>query len=222
MYFEPPKFVEWPTHTADSRQYLVKAPLHLLAKKPSFPPLPSPARYHDYPPVEVKAMPDTFEAMPMVSMKLPPGRWIYQRLAYGSPSGYNIPLTLKSNSKVELRFSSGGMYVADETSFKSLVDSAPHVLTRDECTAVGIQDFFTEAHTETIDSKRVIVMTGKYTSDNLDVYKILFNHNPDDSEVWVDAEIVYSAPPAEYKKHISEVKKALQTIRWAKRITYVP
>jgi hypothetical protein len=56
----------------------------------------------------------------------------------------------------------------------------------------------------------------------LNVYKILFNHNPDDSDVWVDAEIVYSAPPAEYEKHIGEVKKALQTIRWAKKITYEP
>ncbi len=222
MYFEPPKIIDWPIDTVEFRYLAQKSPSPLLAKRLADPPSVPRHFPRDPAPVVVKSMPAIVDDMPMVFMKLPPGTWMYQRLEYSSPNGYNIPLTLKTNSKVELRFSSSGMRYADETVFKSLIRSAPHIVSAEERSAMGIQTFFTTAQTETINGKRVIALTGRYESDNLNVYKILFNHNPDDSDVWVDAEIVYSAPPAEYKKHVGEVKKALQTIRWAKKITYEP
>ncbi|MBP9091749.1 hypothetical protein KBI23_12055 [bacterium] len=221
MYFEPPRIIDWPSETAEFRRD-TRGSSHLLAKRLAYPPSVPRHFPRDPAPVVVKSMPAIVDDMPMVFMKLPPGTWMYQRLEYSSPNGYNIPLTLKTNSKVELRFSSSGMRYADETVFKSVIRSAPHIVSAEERSAIGIQTFFTTAQTETINGKRVIALTGRYESDNLNVYKILFNHNPDDSDVWVDAEIVYSAPPAEYKKHIGEVKKALQTIRWAKKITYEP
>lgn len=222
MYFEPPRIIDWPSEAAEFRRDTRESSSHLLAKRLAYPPSVPRHFPRDPAPVVVKSMPAIVDDMPMVFMKLPPGKWMYQKLEYSAPYGYNIPLKLEANSKVELRFSSQGMHFSDETGFKSLIQGAPHLVSPKERSDIGIQDFFTTAQTETINGKRVIALTGRYESDNLNVYKILFNHNPDDSDVWVEAEIVYSAPPDEYKKHIGEVKKALQTIRWAKKITYVP
>lgn len=220
MYFEPPRIIDWPIDTAEFRYLVRKSPSPLLAKSLAYP--PSVPRHYprDPAPVVVKSMPAIVDDMPMVFMKLPPGKWMYQRLEYSSPDGYNIPLTLKSNPKVELGFSSPGVYLIENSHFKSVIRSEPHVVPRAELESLAVQEFFTDVRVEILNGKHVLVKSGRF--EGTDIYELEFLHNPDDSDIWVTAQISFRAPPAEYKKHIGEVKKALQTIRWAKKITYVP
>jgi hypothetical protein len=50
----------------------------------------------------------------------------------------------------------------------------------------------------------------------------MFNHNPEASNTAVSGEIEFSAPPAQYKQHLAEVKKAFKTIRWNNVHVYKP
>lgn len=220
MYVEPPKLVDLPVDRVEFRYVAKQSPSLLLAKKFPYPPPARRSSVADHPSVEVKEMPAILEDLPMVFMKLPPGKWMYQRLEYASHPGYNIPLTLKSNSKVELGFSSPGVYLRENSHFKSVILSEPHVVPRSELESLAVQDFFTDVRVEILNGKHVLVKSGRF--DGTDIYELEFLHNPDDSDIWVTAEISFRAPAAEYKKHIGDVKKALQTIRWAKRLTYVP
>ncbi|CAN5150013.1 hypothetical protein BH11CYA1_BH11CYA1_51240 [soil metagenome] len=53
-------------------------------------------------------------------------------------------------------------------------------------------------------------MTSHFDHDNKDVYRIEFNHNKEASNKVVSGGIEFSAPPAEYKQNLDEIKKALK------------
>ncbi len=172
--------------------------------------------------VDVKTLPGTFKSLPFTAMKLPIGIWQYEQLEYASPYGYHLHFTAKDNPKIELHFSSPGVYFTDESHFKSIIESEPHELSKVELESIGASTSFTKALTENISGKRVIVMFGQYADKNTDLYRIEFNQNPDKSKVLVSATITFAAPPAEYKRYLAEVQKALKTIKWQKQVTLKP
>ncbi len=165
---------------------------------------------------------EPFEYLAIDYMKLPLGKWQYEVPYTGFPSGYSIVLTGQKDPKLNLRFSCSGTYFADDHYFKDVLRQEPHELTKSERESICIADFFTNAHTENLNGKRVIVISGHFDQDNKDLYRILFNHNPEASNTVVSGVIEFSAPPAQYKQHLAEVKKAFKTIRWNNVHVYKP
>lgn len=165
---------------------------------------------------------EPFEYLAVDYMKLPLGRWQYEVPYTGLPRGYCINLTGQKDPKLKINFSCSGRFFADDHYFKDILKQEPHELTKDERESVYIADFFTNAHTENLNGKRVIVMSGHFDQDNEDLYRIMFNHNPEASNTVVSGEIEFSAPPAQYKRHLDEVKKAFKTIRWNNVHEYKP
>jgi hypothetical protein len=163
-----------------------------------------------------------FEYLAVDYMKLPLGRWQYEVPYTGLPRGYCINLTGQKDPKLKLCFSCSGRCFADDHYFKNILKQEPHELTKDERESIHIADFFTTAHTENLNGKRVIVMSGHFDQDNEDLYRIMFNHNPEASNTAVSGDIEFSAPPAEYKRHLAAVKKAFKTIRWNNVHIYKP
>lgn len=156
-----------------------------------------------------------FDAVPIKSMKLPRGWWEYQRQEYAFGEGcYNKIFIAKNYPPAELSFSCPGAYPADDTNLKKLLKEPAHILSLAELRSIEDREFYTNAQTEEIDGKKVIAIWGKRGDDNLVVYKILFNQFPTRPESPMEAEIEFTAPPAQYKRHIGEVKESFKTIKW--------
>ena len=120
----------------------------------------------------------------------------------------------KKNPKLNLRIYCSGSYFTDDRYFKNILKQEPHELSKEERESICISDSFTNSHTENLNGKRVIVMTGHFDHDNEDVYRMEFNHNREASNTVISGGIEFSAPPAEYKQNLEEMKKAFKTIRW--------
>ncbi|MFA6209141.1 MAG: hypothetical protein WCT03_10155 [Candidatus Obscuribacterales bacterium] len=190
----------------------------------TIPPIPPPAssnwsKIYNFTELRAKK---PFEYLAVAHMKLPDGGWQYDVPYTGFPTGYSIDLTGKKNPKLNLRIYSSGTYFTDDRYFKNILKQEPHELSKEERESICISDSFTNSHTENLNGKRVIVMTGHFDHDNEDVYRMEFNHNREASNTVVSGGIEFSAPPAEYKQNLEEMKKAFKTIRWNNVHVYKP
>ena len=221
MPLEPPAYFHKPVETCEVRFFSANSSNALAAKMASEYPAAMPSKAETKI-IYLKTLPASFKSLPLSSMKLPIGIWEYERLEYSSPNGYNIRLTAKDHPQIELRFSSPGVYFTDETHFRTIISKKNHELSKEELVSIGTSDCFATAKTECIDGKQVIAKSGHYADDNLDVYQIEFNQNPDNSKVLVSARITFSALLAEYKQYLGEIQQALKSIKWKKKVTLKP
>lgn len=232
MLVEPPQVFTKPQEIAEVRYADKKLPSDNPAMPKKFqkeldealrqshqPPPSKPWIRKEPKPVFVNKVPTKwyFDALPIKSMKLPRGWWEYQRREYALGGGgeiYNKTFIAKNYPPAELSFSCPGVYPRDDTNLKKLLKEPAHILSLAELRSIEDREFYTNAQTEEIDGKKVIAIWGKREDDNLVVYKILFNQFPTRPESPMEAEIEFTAPPAQYKRHIGEVKESFKTIKW--------
>ncbi|MBP9091941.1 hypothetical protein KBI23_13025 [bacterium] len=162
---------------------------------------------------------DLFQSLPIISMTIPRGRWLVEKIPSGHFHGYDV--TLKKHG-LEISFSSDGVPDGENSQFKKIINREPSQLTNDEIAYFYPSGSFVAGHTEELNGKRVIVFEGHSKDQNLDVYRLEFNHNPDESGVCVPAMITFIASPSEFKQHIKSVKAALKTIRWIHKVDIDP
>ncbi|MBP9091942.1 hypothetical protein KBI23_13030 [bacterium] len=163
---------------------------------------------------------DLFQSLPIISMTIPRGRWLLEKLPSGLPNAYNI--WLKKDSSITINFGSGGVLEGANSQFKKIISREPSQLTSAEIAYFYPSGSFVAGHTEELNGKRVIVFEGHFKEKNLDIYQLEFNHNPDMSGVCVQAVITFSAPPSQYKQHIKAFKAALKTILWIHKVEIDP
>ncbi len=160
-----------------------------------------------------------FQSLPIISMTIPRGRWLLEKLPSGHFHGYDV--TLKKHD-LEINFSSDGVLDGETSQFKKIISREPSQLTSDEIAYFYPSGSFVSGHTEELNGKRVIVFEGRFKDQNLDVYRLEFNHNPDASGVCVPAMITFAAPTSQYKQHIKGFKASLKTIRWIHKVDIDP
>ncbi|CAN5360442.1 hypothetical protein BH11CYA1_BH11CYA1_47180 [soil metagenome] len=171
---------------------------------------PKPIYVTEIPPLE------RFQSISVSEMKLPHGRWQYEKVPCGLPGAYNVNLRLKNEPKTEINFCSDAVPAGKRSSFMAILAKEPYELSKEEIKTLYPERVFSKIHSEEINGKRVVIFEDHFDlkEEKVDVYQLEFNHNPSNFKIVVPTTITFSAPPALYKRHIKEVKEALQTIKW--------
>lgn len=217
MLLEPPPYFQMHTDVAEVRYLSRTKGTETIA---GLPPLSRNTPKEEKPIYVSEIQPrDWFEALPVVSMKFPHGRWLLEKLPT-APYAYNV--SLKKKPSITINFGCGGDLEGENSQFRKILSREPSPLTNDEIAYFYPSGSFTAAHSEDLNGKRVIVFEGHFKEKNLDMYQLEFNHNPDMSGVCVQAVITFSAPPSQYKQHIKAFKAALKTIRWIHKVEIDP
>jgi hypothetical protein len=191
-----------------SQRELEEALRRLHKKTPS--PAQKPVYVTEIPPLE------RFQCISVSEMKLPHGRWQYEKVACGLPGAYNVNLRLKNEPNTEINFCSDAVPAGKRSPFMAILAKEPYELSKEEIKTLYPEKVFSKIHSEEINGKRVVICEGQFDlkGEKVDVYRLEFNHNPSSFKIVVPTTITFSAPPALYKRHIKEVKEALQTIKW--------
>ncbi|HEY9681116.1 MAG TPA: hypothetical protein V6C86_06005 [Oculatellaceae cyanobacterium] len=126
------------------------------------------------------------------------------------------------NDDVSLSLYNRGLALDDETAqdFFSLLTAPPHVLTSDELDQVHLvlndandpeRFSFAEAKTEFLNGRPAMIVEGRWLRSQTDMLRIYIDIKGDGRFV---QEVSFSAPIADYKRWISDVRACLQTLSW--------
>lgn len=226
MQFEPPQAISKTDVAAEVRYAEAKSTRNLIAtstksqreleealrrlhkKTPS--PVPKPVFVTEIPPLE------RFQSISVSEMKLPHGRWQYEKVPCGLPGAYNVKLRSKNDPKTEINFCSDAVPAGKRSPFMAILAKEPYELSQEEIKKLYPEKAFSKIHSEEINGKKVVIFEDHFDlkDEKVDVYQLEFNHNPSSFKIVVPTTITFSAPPAQYKRHIKEFKAALQTIKW--------
>lgn len=165
-------------------------------------------------------------ALPIRSMAQPADDiWHGEPRHSFSPWGYNSWFLQASVPEtMHLSLCSGGYTKSETNPFEVLLSEPPHTLSAAEIGKYKEADDFdfipsvgepinVKAHTQLVNDKTVLVKEF-VRKDGNQVYRVLFNGNPDKAHFYYPCALTFEAPPEQYKQNLELIKDAVQTIQW--------
>lgn len=165
------------------------------------------------------------KGLPVKYMKFPePGWWQYHDFSGCPPEGYDVKFSPRNDENTTLTFYCDGHEASDDSGLRMVLKQPAHRLTIDEMAAVsnGPKNVIKEAHTESLNGKKVVFESGLTDDDGYQVFRVEFNHNQEGTAPLVPTEIVFKAKPDKYKKYIKAVLASIRTIQWDEKAHLVP
>ena len=115
----------------------------------------------------------------------------------------------------------------DATLFHDTLEKPPHHLTPTEIKSLRAvlreranPDAFKTlaAYTEDLNGKRVLVVQGRYSETQQDLYEVLLDASGDGKAV---QEMYFQAPKTQYDRYLSDAKKTFQSVQWKPPIEHL-